>query len=183
VRLFRAGTFSRPLSQIVVVFLALALYRLLGQVNQEPAVLLTVLALLGLPVAFPNEAHSLAALRLIVGPDRGAFTPAQLEAQAALSRLAAAAYRPTARVARLVLAGLAGWRSSWRSEETSFPTSGTWRRGSRCCWCWPSRGLRSSCADRSRGRSRASRSRCWPRSRRCGRRAGTRTTAVRAPAP
>jgi hypothetical protein len=44
-------------SQIIVVFLALALYRLLKPVNNDHAVLMVVLALLGIPIAFLNEVH------------------------------------------------------------------------------------------------------------------------------
>ncbi len=82
--LFRSGTLSHLLSQIIVVFLALALYRLLKPVNKDQAVLMVVLALLGLPIAFLNEVHNLAALRLLSRPDDGAFTSAQLHAQAML---------------------------------------------------------------------------------------------------
>jgi Domain of unknown function (DUF4386) len=47
--LFRSATVSHLLSQIVVVFLVLALYRLLKLVNSSQAVLMVILALLGLP--------------------------------------------------------------------------------------------------------------------------------------
>ncbi|MEW6208464.1 MAG: DUF4386 domain-containing protein [Acidobacteriota bacterium] len=82
--LFRSATISHLLSQIIVVFLALALYRLLKPVNKDHAVLMVVLALLGLPIAFLNEVHNLAVLRLLNNPDDGAFTSAQIQAQAML---------------------------------------------------------------------------------------------------
>ena len=82
--LFRSATVSHLLSQIIVVFLALALYRLLQHVNKDHAVLMVILALLGPPIAFLNEVHNLAALRLLSSPDNGAFTSAQLHAQAML---------------------------------------------------------------------------------------------------
>ena len=82
--LLRSGTVSHLLSQIIVVFLALALYRLLKAVNKDRAVLMVVLALLGLPVAFLNEVHNLAALRLLSSSDGAVFTSAQLQAQAML---------------------------------------------------------------------------------------------------
>jgi hypothetical protein len=82
--LFRSGTVSHLLSQIIVVFLALALYRLLKPVNKDHAVLMVLLALLGLPIAFLNEVHNLAALRVLGSPDDGAFTSAQLHAQSML---------------------------------------------------------------------------------------------------
>ncbi len=82
--LFRSATVSHLLSQIIVVFLALALYRILKHVNNSHAVLMVILALLGPPIAFLNEVHNLAALRLLGSPDHGAFTSAQLHAQAML---------------------------------------------------------------------------------------------------
>jgi hypothetical protein len=82
--LFRSAMFSHLLSQIIVVFLALAMYRLLKPVNKDHAVLMVVLALLGPPIAFLNEVHNLAALRLLSRPDDSAFTSAQLDAQAML---------------------------------------------------------------------------------------------------
>lgn len=83
-RLFRSGTVSHLISQIVVVFLVMALYRLLKPVNQDLAVLMAVLALLGIPIAFLNEVHNLAALRLLGSAGDGAFTSTQLHAQAML---------------------------------------------------------------------------------------------------
>ncbi len=61
-----------------------ALYRLLKPVNKDHAVLMVVLALLGIPIAFLNEVNHLAALRLLSGADDGAFTSTQLHAQAML---------------------------------------------------------------------------------------------------
>ena len=66
------------------VFLVLALYRLLKPVNKDHAVLMVVLALLGIPIAFLNEVNHLAALRLLSSADEGAFTSTQLHAQAML---------------------------------------------------------------------------------------------------
>lgn len=82
--LFRSGTVSHLISQIVVVFLVLALYRLLKPVNKDLAVLMVVLALLGIPIAFLSEVNNLAALRLLGSTDEGAFTSTQLHAQAML---------------------------------------------------------------------------------------------------
>jgi hypothetical protein len=83
-RLFRSGTVSHLVSQIIVVFLALALYRLLKTVNQDHAVLMVVLALLGIPISFLNEVNNLAALRLLSSANDGAFPSTQLQAQAML---------------------------------------------------------------------------------------------------
>ncbi len=82
--LFRSATVSHLLSQIIVVFLALTLYRLLGHVDHRRAVLMVILALLGPPIAFLNEAHNLAVLRVLGSPDDGVFTAAQLHAQVML---------------------------------------------------------------------------------------------------
>jgi hypothetical protein len=53
--LFRSATVSHLVSQLVVVFLVLALYRLFQPVHRDRAVLMVVLALLGIPMAFLNE--------------------------------------------------------------------------------------------------------------------------------
>jgi hypothetical protein len=82
--LFRSGTVSALMTQIIFVFQVLALYRLLQTVNKDRAVVMVVLALLGIPMAFLNEVNQLAALRLLSGADAGAFTSVQLQAQAML---------------------------------------------------------------------------------------------------
>jgi len=82
--LFRSGTVSHLIGQIIFIFLVLALYRLLKPVNKDHAVLMVVLALLGIPIAFLNEVNHLAALRLLSSADEGAFTSTQLHAQAML---------------------------------------------------------------------------------------------------
>ena len=80
--LFRSGTVSHLIGQIIFIFLVLALYRLLKPVNKEHAVLMVVLALLAVPTAFLNEVNHLAVLRLLASADDGAFTASQLQAQA-----------------------------------------------------------------------------------------------------
>jgi hypothetical protein len=82
--LFRGGAVSHLLSQILVVFVALSLYRLLEPVNRNRAVVMVVLALLGLPISFLNEVHNLAALRVLDGGSNAAFGPEQRQAQAML---------------------------------------------------------------------------------------------------
>lgn len=82
--LFRSGTVSHPIGQIIFNFLVLALYRIFKPVNKDRAVLMVVLALLGVPIAFLNEVNHLAVLRLLSSADDGAFTSAQLHAQAML---------------------------------------------------------------------------------------------------
>ena len=55
--LFRSGTVSHLVGQIIFIFLVLALYRLLKPMNKDHAVLMVVLALLGIPIAFLNEVN------------------------------------------------------------------------------------------------------------------------------
>ncbi len=83
--LFRSGTVSHLIGQVIFVFLPLALYQLLKPVNKGQSVLMVVLALLGVPIAFLNEVNHLAVLLLLSGTDYlGAFTSDQLHAQAML---------------------------------------------------------------------------------------------------
>lgn len=82
-RLFRSGTVSHLVSQVIVVFLALTMYRLLKRVSRDRAVLMVVLALLGIPMAFLNEAHNLAVLK-VLSLDDGVFTSAQIQSQVML---------------------------------------------------------------------------------------------------
>ena len=80
--LLRSGTVSHLVGQIIFILLALALYRLLKSVNKNHAVLMVLLVLVGIPIAFLNEVNHLAALRLLKTAADGAFTSAQLQAQA-----------------------------------------------------------------------------------------------------
>ena len=82
--LFRSGTVSHLIGQIIFIFLGLALYRLLKPVHKDLAVLMVILVLLGIPIAFLNEVNHLAVLRLLSSADDGAFTSTQLQAQAML---------------------------------------------------------------------------------------------------
>ncbi len=81
--IFRMGTISHLISQVLVVFLALSMFRLFKYVNKDRTVLMVVLALLGLPVAFLNEVHNLAVIRLLA-PEYNMFTSDQLNAQVML---------------------------------------------------------------------------------------------------
>jgi hypothetical protein len=62
--LFRSGTVSHLISQIIVPFLALAMYRLLKHANKEHAAVMVVLALLCVPISFLTEVNHPAALVL-----------------------------------------------------------------------------------------------------------------------
>ena len=63
--LFRTGTVSWLVGHIILILLALVLYRLFKPVNKDHAVLMVVLALLCVPIVFLNEVNSLAALHLL----------------------------------------------------------------------------------------------------------------------
>lgn len=82
--LFRSGTVSHLISQMILIFLVLVLYRLLKPVNKDHAVLMVVLALIAVPIAFLNEVNHLGALRQLANADDGAFTARQVQAQAML---------------------------------------------------------------------------------------------------
>src|SRR5262245_47358207 len=82
--LFRSGTVSHLISEIIFPFLALAMYRLLKCVNKEHAVVMVVMALLCIPISFLTEVNHLAALRLLSSAGEGAFTSTQLQTQAML---------------------------------------------------------------------------------------------------
>ena len=78
--LIRSGTVSVLISQIVFVFLVLALYRLLKPVNKSHAMLMVVLAVPAVPIAFLTEVNHLAVLRLLNSADNGGFSSHQLHA-------------------------------------------------------------------------------------------------------
>lgn len=83
--LFRSGMVSHLVAEIILVFVALALYQLLKPVNKGHAVLMVTLALLGVPIAFVNEVNHLAALRWLSGAEYlEPFTAVQRYAQAML---------------------------------------------------------------------------------------------------
>jgi hypothetical protein len=79
--LFRSGTVSHLISQVIFIFLVLALYRLLEPVNKSRAMLMVALALPAVPIAFLSEVNHLAALRLLANADDGAFTASQAQSQ------------------------------------------------------------------------------------------------------
>jgi hypothetical protein len=81
-RLFRIGMVSHLASQLIVVFMVLALYRLLRPVKVRSALVMTVLALLCVPISFLTEVNALGALHLLGRSSDPAFTPVQVHAQA-----------------------------------------------------------------------------------------------------
>jgi hypothetical protein len=82
--LFRAGTVSHLITQVIFVGVVLALYRLFKPVSESRATLMVVLALLGIPIACVNEVNHLAILRLLSGASDGALSSTQLHAQVML---------------------------------------------------------------------------------------------------
>jgi hypothetical protein len=67
--LFRLGIVSQLISPVVFIFLVMALYRLLKEVNQRQASLMVVLVLVQVPIAFLNEVNAMASLLLVRGGD------------------------------------------------------------------------------------------------------------------
>ena len=67
--LFRIGIACQLISQVIVIFLVLVLYRLFKPVNERLSKQLVVLgALVSVPIAFANELNHLAALVLVKRP-------------------------------------------------------------------------------------------------------------------
>ncbi len=79
--LFRLSIVSNLLSQIVYIFLVLALYQLLKPVNKNMALLMVIFVLVAVPIAMLNELTQLAVLQLLSGADYlKVFTADQLHA-------------------------------------------------------------------------------------------------------
>ncbi len=68
-RLFRLGIAGQLISQILFIFVALALYDLLKGVHQRHASLMLTLVVVSIPIAFLNELNAIAALVLVRGAD------------------------------------------------------------------------------------------------------------------
>lgn len=79
---FRLGTASHLLSQVIVVFLALALYRLLRPVNPDRAIAMAVLALLCVPISFVAEVNALGAAQILTSVGEVEATVGPRDAQA-----------------------------------------------------------------------------------------------------
>jgi len=67
--LFRLGIVAELIGQAMFIFVALALYELLKEVNRRHALAMLALILVAIPIAFLNEVNSLAALVLVRGAD------------------------------------------------------------------------------------------------------------------
>lgn len=67
--LFRLGVVSGLISQVVFVFLVLALYQLFDAVNHTHAALMVALVVAAVPVGFVNMLNQVAALHVLSGAD------------------------------------------------------------------------------------------------------------------
>jgi hypothetical protein len=68
-RLFRGGIISWLICQVIFIFLVVVLYNLLKVVNKNTALLMLILALVGVPIACINELNRFAALLLLSDAD------------------------------------------------------------------------------------------------------------------
>ncbi len=67
--LFRTGILSGLISNIIFVFLALALYRLLKEISHKQAILMVILVVISVAATFVNTLNQLAALIILSGAD------------------------------------------------------------------------------------------------------------------
>jgi Domain of unknown function (DUF4386) len=83
--LFRLGIAAQLISQILFMWVALALYDLLKGVNRRHAAVMLTLIVVSIPIALLNEVNSIAALILVRGADfLSVFDKAQRDALAML---------------------------------------------------------------------------------------------------
>jgi Domain of unknown function (DUF4386) len=82
--LFRTGMVAYLLCNVLWIFVTLALYRLLKNIDQTLAWLLLILGLVVVPIAFVNVANDAAALMLIRGDLLSVFNQTQSDAIAVL---------------------------------------------------------------------------------------------------
>lgn len=83
--LVRLSIVSNLLSQIIFIFLSLALYQLLKSVNKNMAALMVILNLVGTPITMLNDLNQLAVLLLLHSADSlRVFTADQVHAQVLL---------------------------------------------------------------------------------------------------
>lgn len=81
-RLLRLGVVSNVIGLLLFTLAVVALYEILRPVSARYAALMAVLGLMSVPMMLLTEVGRLAAVRLVTGGDLGAFTSAQLQAQA-----------------------------------------------------------------------------------------------------
>ncbi len=81
--LFRTGILSGLISNVIFVFLVLALYRLLKDISHKQAILMVTLVVISVSTTFVNTFNQIAALIVLSGADfLAVFENAQLESAA-----------------------------------------------------------------------------------------------------
>ena len=75
--LFRTGIFSAITGNFIFIFLVLALYRLLKQVNEHQAKLMVILVLVQVPISFLLELFNFTSLMILKGEIMKTLGPAQ----------------------------------------------------------------------------------------------------------
>lgn len=71
--LFRSGIVGTLLTQLIFIFAALLLYRFFEKVHRDAAILMLVLALVGVPIAMLNALNLVAALFQVQNPEQMMF--------------------------------------------------------------------------------------------------------------
>lgn len=81
--LFRAGILNGLISNVIFVFLVLALYRLLKEISRKQAILMVTLVVISVSITFANTFNQIAALIILSGADfLSVFEKPQLDAAA-----------------------------------------------------------------------------------------------------
>ncbi len=81
--LFRTGILSGLISNVIFVFLVLALYRLLKEISRKQAILMVILVVISVAAGFVNAINQIAALIILSGADfLSDFEKSQLDAAA-----------------------------------------------------------------------------------------------------
>jgi hypothetical protein len=81
--LFRFGIFTSLVSNVIFIFLAVALYRLLKEINHRQALLMVILVLVAVSTGFLNTLSQTAALIMLSGADfLSVFEKSELDALA-----------------------------------------------------------------------------------------------------
>ncbi len=93
--LFRAGILSGLISNVIFIFLVLALYRLFKDISHKQAMLMVTLVVISVSITFANTFNQIAALIILSGADfLSVFDKPQLESAAyAFLRLHSQAYQ------------------------------------------------------------------------------------------
>ena len=93
--LFRAGILSGLISNVIFIFLVLALYRLFKDISHKQAMLMVTLVVISVSITFANTFNQLAALIILSGADfLSVFDKPQLESAAyAFLRLHSQSYQ------------------------------------------------------------------------------------------